>query len=453
MPEKSPFHPKSLEDLIPYIKTAGEDSNFDAKGPMLWDGAESSAALTKDIIAFANSRDGGVIVIGKEEPSPGEFVFSGLSRIQADSFDTTKVATWVNNHCKPSINLVCNRVQYNGVEFIVLTIGEFDDIPVLCTKQYVVPNNKDEKQSKKKPKVILRKGEIYVRSVNAASTPMSTIEELRTLIGIATTKRADEMLSMFQSMMKGQPFFESKQASDPYKLEREKVLETLGNELKGKVELGCWTLICHPMTHNPSRWDEANKLKDILKKSVVRLRNQFPPINNDLHNLEWGICNEAFGNAFGFTRSGLFIAMRLFQENSMVYENPWPAFRDIPVEKWIDFDLNLKIIVEFFLFLKRLVEEYEVGEEIYVELVAGPLMERKLVSMQTTNHLEPSDPCRSGEFRYDKIYRVESLRASWEEPCVKVLCRFFELFNFDADRDLESIMSDMVESFKHRRFI
>ncbi len=59
--------------------------------------------LTKDIISFANSPDGGVIVIGKEESASGEFIRVGVNETQADSFETTKLATWVNNHCDPPV--------------------------------------------------------------------------------------------------------------------------------------------------------------------------------------------------------------------------------------------------------------------------------------------------------------------------------------------------------------
>src|SRR5205823_11782081 len=86
----------SSEELVRFIKAAGESANIDAKGPMEWDGGEASAGLSKDILALANCRDGGVIVVGKGEPQPGKFVLAGLSEPQAASFETTKVATWDN---------------------------------------------------------------------------------------------------------------------------------------------------------------------------------------------------------------------------------------------------------------------------------------------------------------------------------------------------------------------
>src|SRR5438270_12075897 len=87
----SPLGTHSSDELIRFIEAAGESTNIDAKGPMEWDGGEASAGLTKDILALANSRDGGVIVIGKDEPADGRFVLTGLTEAQASSFDTTRV--------------------------------------------------------------------------------------------------------------------------------------------------------------------------------------------------------------------------------------------------------------------------------------------------------------------------------------------------------------------------
>lgn len=104
MAADSPLLP---EELVRYVLAAGESDGVDAKAPLTWDGAEHSASLTKDILAFANSRDGGVIVIGKSETAGSGFSLDGLTNEQAASFDTTKVAAWVNSRAAPPVRLVC----------------------------------------------------------------------------------------------------------------------------------------------------------------------------------------------------------------------------------------------------------------------------------------------------------------------------------------------------------
>ncbi len=115
----------SQEHLLRFIQTSGESSSIDAKGPIEWDGGINSAALAKDIVAFANSRDGGVIVIGKSEGDDGKFQFDGLSVEQASSFETTKIAAWINARFQPPVSVVCYHQDYEERRFVILVVDEF----------------------------------------------------------------------------------------------------------------------------------------------------------------------------------------------------------------------------------------------------------------------------------------------------------------------------------------
>lgn len=441
-------HPS--DELIRFIEAAGESAHIDAKGPMEWDGGEASASLTKDILALANSRDGGVIVIGKAEAQPGKFVLAGLSDQQAASFETTKVAAWVNNHCSPPVNVVCYRQEHRDRTFVVIAVSEFHDVPVICTKQYEVPS------PGKPSKVLLRKGAVYVRTANAESAPLSSVEEMRQLIGLATVKRGDQMLAMFQSMMKGRPLLAEKPHEELFQAEREEVRAALESEFKGQVEQGAWAFLCHPVRHLPTRWEETDTLKAVLDKSVVRVRREFPPITYNAHVREWGICNRHYEDAFGLTRSGLFLSTRLFKENTVPFKNHWQPILggptpDIPAGQWLEFKLNLSLVIEFFMFLSRFAENFQVGEELVYEVFAGPLAGRRIATMDSSNlpFLDPTEPCRASSFRRQNVVTVETLRASWEELCAKTLNGFFELF--PGLRTTTDGLLQWVERFKERK--
>jgi hypothetical protein len=443
----SPLGRHSSDELIRFIEAAGESANIDAKGPMEWDGGEASAGLTKDILALANCRDGGVIVVGKAESQPGKFVLTGLSESQAASFETTKVATWVNNHCAPPVNLVCYRQDHQGRQFIVIAVSEFHDVPVICTKDFILPA--------KPQKFLLRKGAVYVRTANAESAPLASVEEMRQLIGLATTKRADQMLAMFQAMMKGRPLLAEKPHEELFEAEREEVRAALDSEFKGQASLGAWTFLCHPVRHLPTRWEETDTLKKVIERSVVRVRQEFPPITYGTHVREWGICNRHYEDAFGLTRSGLFMSIRPFRENTVAFKHPWQPIGgepnpDIGPGEWLDFKLNLSLVIEFFMFLSRFAENFEVGEELVYDLTAGPLTGRRLASMDPHINLDPTEPCRAGTFRRNKVVTVEALRASWEEQCVKALHGFFEFFA--GPRISTETLLKWIEKFKERKF-
>ena len=96
--DKIPEAPETQTDLVRYIEAAGETRNVDAKSPMGW-ADDNRASLTKDILACANAKNGGVIVIGKKQMPESTFQEVGVSSKEASTFETTKVATWVNNKC------------------------------------------------------------------------------------------------------------------------------------------------------------------------------------------------------------------------------------------------------------------------------------------------------------------------------------------------------------------
>src|SRR5262249_23018175 len=162
-----------------------------------------------------------------------------------------------NNYCAPPVHLVCYRQEHQGRSFIVIVVSEFHDIPVICTKQFEVPSPAPGRS----PKVLLKKAAIYHRTANAESAPLSSAEEVRQLIGLATTKRADQMLAMFQAMLKGRPLVSEQPDEDRFGAEREQVRADLDQVLEGKIGQGAWTFLCHLTRYQANRWEETDKLR------------------------------------------------------------------------------------------------------------------------------------------------------------------------------------------------
>lgn len=436
------------DELVRFLKAAGESTNIDAKGPMEWDGSEASAGLTKDFLALANSRDGGVIVVGKKELQPGKFEMTGLSDAQAASFDTTKVATWVNNYCSPPVNLVCYRQEFESQQFIVIAVSEFHDVPVICTKPF------DVQSTGKPPKTVLRKGAIYVRTANAESAPISSVEEMRQLIGLATVKRSDQLLAMFQAMTKGRPLLPEKPHEELFESEKKEVRTALEAELENRMSQGGWVFQCHPVRYQSNRWEGTEALKSVVQKSAIRIRREFPWISSEIQVREWGICNSHFDDAYALTNSGLFISMQPFRENTFDFKNPWRSVHGDPEmsigkRRWIEYKLNLFLVIEFFMLISRFAENLDVGEELAYEVTAGPLAGRQLASVDTNVWLDPTGPCKAGTFRAKKVVPVETLRASWEDLCANTLHTFFEFFPHTSIS--KKTLLEWVEKFKERK--
>ncbi|APZ93318.1 helix-turn-helix domain-containing protein [Fuerstiella marisgermanici] len=431
-----------------FVTATGESSNIDAKGPMSWDSAVESASLAKDIASFANSKDGGVLVIGKSETESGDFELTGLTDEQAESFETTKVARWVNNRFAPPMNIVCHQHRHEDRRFVVITIEEFEDIPVLCTKQYQDPANPK--------KHLLRERTLYVRNANAESAPLESVEELRLLIGLATSKRANEMLTTFEAMLKGRPLLSQQSDLDQFEDELASIEQGLGQSYSDQIQAGAWKLVIRPVNYVAERWEHADQLESVVRGRAVRLRDEFPGSYRGTHMREWGICNDMYRETWSLARSGQFLMVRPFWENQQKYDCGRRDMQGNPSEpslepgKWLDFKPNIFSLTEMFMFAARLVEEYESGEEVTISLEATSLDGRKLVTTDFNINLRDPEECRAQVFEYRKTFTVEEMRTEWETKCAQAMKRFIDLFP-GLGVEIKT-MHSWIEKFKSRNF-
>jgi hypothetical protein len=435
-------------EITRFIEATSENDFVDAKCAMLWDGGAGSAALAKDIAAFANSRDGGVLVIGKSEPTPGHFQLDGLTREQADSFDTTKVANWVNARFSPPIRLACHRQEYDGRVFVVITISEFLDIPHICTKGF-----QDPAEAKKH---LLKEAAIYVRTANAESAPVSGVEQLRALIGRATAKKGDELLKQFDSILRGRPTLANRTDEQLFADELEMIETGLRPEFQKAASGGAWTCVVHPAAYGAERWSDSTVLEGMIHRNAVRLRDEFPPHYRGTHMREWGICNDLYGDIWTLARSGQLLYVRPYYENTQTYECKWrgpdgkPTWPDFSGGEWIDYKQALFTITEIFMFLTRFIQEYGAEDSIQLTIKATALSGRKLATTDFLIHLPKPEPCRAQSFEFTKRIGVEEFRAEWEDLAAQTMKRFVELFAGPADT--LKVMRGWVQKFKDRQF-
>jgi hypothetical protein len=435
----------SVEELARWVETSGESEFVDAKGPMTWDGADASASLAKDIASFANSRDGGVIVIGKAEASDGSFLCSGLSPEQAASFDTTNVGQWVNARFSPPIRLICYQTEYRANKFVVIVVQEFDDIPSLCIKSFQETGN---------PKShLLREGTIYVRNQNAESKPIKTVDELRAVIGLATRKKGDELIAHFDAMLKGRSLASLGPTPDPFEQE----VQQVQSDLKFNEGNGGWWMSFHTKQHVVNRWPTPEELEHLVASHSVRIYEEFPGHQRGTFRMGWGIANDLYGETWALTKSGLFCFWKEFRENQLTAEHSGYRGGDeaelpIPPGKWVEYTWAIRTMVEFFMFQSRFLEAYGPGQDIRINLKVGSLAGRILVALSHDIIIGYGAPesCRASFFYFDKIIKGETLRTSWEQTCAEALKRLVELFP-NHRISMETLLK-WVEKYKTRRF-
>jgi len=442
------FQPQSYsqDELSRIVLHVGENDYTDAKSSLSWEDRTEAARLAKDIAAFANSRDGGFLVIGKTETQSGSFEITGLSEKEASSFETTKVANWLNNRFSPPIRQTCYQVEHDGKTLVVIRVNEFSDIPVICTKRF------DNPQDSKKP--LLEKGRVYVRGANAESKSLQEESELRELIGLATKKQGDVLLERFNAMLKGNARVGV--VTDQEQIQNEVAAIKSDLRSRGKMDLeNGWTFCFHPTTYQQGRWDDLRTLEEHIRTKAARLSDTFPASQTGTFRTEWGIANDTYGETWALTRSGIFFYYVPFREDgehelaeirkhvlqTARQGNEWRHKQFVEALngfRWIEFKWNMEVIIQAFAFMSRFVILFETGESISCRFHASPLNNRHLMSFENRLSFEPElrDPCGSPRFSYANSQLTEDLLTGWREECAGVMYRFFELFpDYDITTD------------------
>ena len=138
------------------------------------------------ILAMTNKQDGGVIVIGVNNNNQPV----GMSDQQIESFSNYEsIKGAVDGFSSTATDFRIQSVVVDGKQFIAMIVNEFEEYPILCTKNGVIHNLRDT-ESKTGPKYVLKENVLYVRSLKAYfSSQMASADELREIVDLTVDKQ------------------------------------------------------------------------------------------------------------------------------------------------------------------------------------------------------------------------------------------------------------------------
>lgn len=171
------------EEFQQVISLRHELHGVEFKGPGPRSDAPFLAKVIRAALGMANRRDGGVIVIGVAETAQGLHP-EGLNPGDLTTWSYDAVAAGIAPYVDPKIDFELEVHQHQGASYVVLLVEEFDDIPVLCARDYQ-PD--------------LRKGGLYVRTRRQPeTTEVPSQTEMRELLDLAAEKRVRSFLATAQ---------------------------------------------------------------------------------------------------------------------------------------------------------------------------------------------------------------------------------------------------------------
>ena len=160
--------------LIELIHHGREERYLEYKTSIDWNTTEVKAKLTKTVLAMANIRDGGAIVIGVREEDE-QYVPEGMLAEHVASFTQDGVSAHVDEFADPFVELTVSQVAQDDKNFVLIQVKEFADLPVVCRR--------DGLQN-------LRCGAVYTRPRRMHETAeVRSQTEMREILDMALEKR------------------------------------------------------------------------------------------------------------------------------------------------------------------------------------------------------------------------------------------------------------------------
>lgn len=88
--------------------------------------------VVRACLAMSNRRDGGFVVTGVKESADG-FDPTGFEAGALETWNHDDVAAGIAPYADPYVSFMTQRLTFKGQPVIALTIGEFAEVPVICT--------------------------------------------------------------------------------------------------------------------------------------------------------------------------------------------------------------------------------------------------------------------------------------------------------------------------------
>jgi len=407
------------KDIEILLEAKNETPNLDYKEILIWDKDHRDERLEviKDILAMANTQDGGKIIFGVKD---GDFEFVGLSDEAYGFFDTTPVNQFLHNYADPAFTCSVVKKEIGSKKVVVIDVPEFSEVPIVCKQSANSSSNTE----------ILKKGAVYIRTKDCSSEPISTADEMRSILAIGLTRKSDELLGLIQKLMTGEPLKETVEVQQLYEEEISVARDFFDSNLTSDV--GFWELITYPTTYNPDLIQNPVEAGDIVEQSVVRLRGwDLPHVDRHGNVSNFNEGKQSFTvsdrvqaqEAWRMYKSGLFVWKDYFKEDLRGFEQEG--------KNVLFFVSAINSLTEIMLFLKRIYTEKLEVEAIHVELMLSGCKGRVLGEGHPGLLLHRGYISNEENIHVKRDIKTVDLMASFESVAREFIKEIFMIFNWD----------------------
>lgn len=300
------------ERVILALDRCQEQQWLDFKESQPWD--ELKWWLIKTIMAMANLRDGGLIVVGVSERGD-TWNLQGVSSSDLSSYDYDDIIDQVTKYASPHIrvDIVLHRHD-DGNEYLVFLIHQFTETPVVCKK-----NSPDGLRERDR----FSAGDFFVRPPGKPQTEKVTdASRLHDLLELAAENRARRMLEVAHRV----GLVPSESSEQQFDAE----LLTITEFPVPVTESPYWKVTIRPDLYEEELIPSRSECLRLVEKTRVRLRGwDFPAGTSGESPIVQG--GTWIGTSCQFMSTIEF--WRFYQSGQFVH---WSAVREVTESQWHD---------------------------------------------------------------------------------------------------------------------
>jgi hypothetical protein len=429
------------EEISAVVTRKSETAHVDYKAGFEWKkhNRDKQLELIRDMMAMANTQDGGTLIIGVED---GTYNLIGVSQDILTSFDQTDVGQMLYSYSEPKFPFELLKAQVNGMDVIAMRIPEFTDTPIICTDLAV---------GKDPTKPILRRGALYIRTEAAQTEEISSVHEMRHLLNRAILKRRDDLLSSFERIVKGAPVPPTGETQHRYESEVAEAHQWFVEKLKkGFMNSAHWEIISYPTQYVENRINDLPQLEKVVRDSQVNFRGgPFPYL---LSTTKTGMFNSGYQGFFDGTqiregfrlyKSGNFVCIRSLWEDMQNH-------KDQEGRRVLSFISAIYSLTECLLFLKRLYEDMGNIEHVHISVRLTGCRERALASFEPMVPLHNWYESQEDVIDFSQNFQMVDLRVTAEEIARRIAKNIFHIFNWTdvADAVIQNWQDKLLSSMR-----
>jgi len=415
-------HMLTEDDVRRLLSLRTENRNLDYKRTCNWSTAtnDEKCEIVKDILAMSNTQDGGQLIFGVEDET---FEPAGMSDAEFQSFDPTRLNDFLRRFTDPPLACGVYKFTFDGRRCAVIEVPEFSEVPIICKA--------DANSAIEPRRLILKRGGMYVRTDRPSSELVSSVEEMRDLVGRASRKKREELLRSIRDLLAGNDAVQQDEAQPAYDAELEETdgffTEVLPADFNNHAH---WKVVVHPGTYAEHRVPTHQQLGELLRRSSVALRGwDFPHTDRDnASNFAQGRqSSTAFMHhveAYRAYLSGLFCWRSAFWENE--------TFRGQNVLSFIGIIFQLTEFLEFFKrYYLALTDVIDIRGAITLMNVRG----LTLASMRADVDLFGAYTSRENIIELPIRFSMAEIETDAEVIARRLAKRVFAIFNWDNIQD------------------